>query len=150
MEWTKNNNQHNATDDTRPPHDRYYSVDTFLFGALSRIGEACNYSNCPTIVFDLLSSDCLRVFDSPDQLALKSTEKVTAELKSSAFSRYCRATADKVIGDYGEKSKELEHALLTLNDLTWDAIKLSASTGTARMQYLPRHPLYFSPKLTIT
>lgn len=134
MEWTNNNNQHHATDDDRPPRDRYYSVDTFLFGALARIGEAYNYSNCPTIFFDLRASEILRVFDSPDGLALKGNEKIITQLSSFTFSRYCLAAVDKAAGEHGDESAELKHAVLTLDDLTWDAIKKSAHGGKARMQ----------------
>ena len=134
MKWENKNSHHYATDDDRPPRDHYFSIDTFLFGALSRIGEAYNYSNCPTIYFDLKSGESLSVFDSPKTLALDGSAKVSSQLTSLAFSRHCHEINSKTATEYGDESDEHKRAQYTLDDLTWNAIRKNMNNGKARMQ----------------
>lgn len=134
MKWVKSANNHSAFDDIRGLNERYCSIDQFLSGAFSRIGNAYQYKYCPAIIFDLWSLDRLLVFDSPDGLELNRIEKVYTQLTSTTFSLDCHNHLKTIISKFGEYSPEYNRAQMELAGSTWNSITRSLDEGNARQQ----------------
>ena len=84
MRWIESENSFCASEEVRHANDRNEVVDEYLTIALSKIGGAYDFSDCPAIIFELWSGRLI-VFDSPDGADLSRDEESTQSWDTIIF-----------------------------------------------------------------
>ena len=131
MRWDESEGEFDVFEDELSADERQKAVDAYLEFAFSKIGDSYEFNDCPAIIFELWSNSRLLVFDSPDGANLNRNERVYTQLIQQDYTRYTEDYIDTVCEKHGVDSKNFEEAELFLETLTWNACKLSLTSGKA-------------------